>query len=180
MAPRRKSSRTAAATACIVSANGGEPRMILGFDNTAFYTSPSWSPDGATLALYAAGLVAPCNGYALVDMASGGVRDCLGLPAQASLGFGGGGFGASAWTPDGRSLVYHWQSLEGETGVAVVDLATGNRTIVPSQGVYGVGLSPDGAHVLFSAYPGIWVADVEGTGLALLAEGDRPAWQPVP
>jgi Tol biopolymer transport system component len=168
----------------IVPATGGEPRVLLPFDNAdAFYTSPSWSPDGATIAIYGQGLGAPCAGYALIDVASGGLRDCLALPDGGSLGFGCGGWGgagASDWTPDGTAFVYHWQSQQGETGLAVVDLATGTRAMIPSQGVYGLDASPDGAHVVFGSWPSIWVADTDGSDLALLADGNLPVWQPAP
>ncbi len=167
----------------IVPVAGGPARIVLAFDSSssATYSNPSWSPDGRTIAMYTSGIGAPCRGYALVDVASGVISTCLPLPADGYSGFICGGSaesGASDWSPDGRSLAYHWQAQTNETGVAVVNVATGERRMVPIAGAASLAFAPDGQHLVFGAAGYIWVADIDGGGLTLLGEGNLPAWQP--
>ena len=167
----------------VVPLDGGEPRVVLPMtpDDEAYYTNPSWSPDGKTIALYGTGVGAPCDGYVLIDAESGGASQCFALPDYSSFGGGCGGSsetGASDWGPDGRTLAYHWQFRQGENGVALVDVATGQRRMILSTGASSVSFSPDGRHLAFAGAGYIWLADADGSGAELLTEGWLTAWQP--
>ena len=167
----------------IVPVSGGAARILLAFDSSSSvtYANPSWSPDGSVIAVFTSGIGAPCRGYALVDVASGLVTDCLPLPADGFSGFSCGGSaesGATDWSPDSHLLAYHWQAPANETGIAVVNVATGDRSMAPIVGAASVAFSPDGQHLVFGAAGHIWIADTGGSGLTLLGEGDLPAWQP--
>lgn len=165
----------------IVPLNGAGPRVILPHVEGVYIENPSWSPDGRTIAVHMLGDNAPCVGYVLVDVASGGVGRCSALPPQGVLFGGCGGsseMGASDWSPDGRLLAYHIWGRTGGNGVVLVDTATGAQTLIPAMVASHVSFSPDGAHVSFAAGGYIWAAGRDGSGLTLLGEGSLAAWQP--
>lgn len=138
----------------IVSLIDGSVRVILPVDTsgTIRYDSPAWSPDGTLITVYETG--GDCEGYALIDVASGTRSSCLPLPEVASYGYScGGGYegGASDWSPDGQTLAYHWQFRAGQNGVALVNIATGERNMILSTQASSVSFSGDGAHLTFES-----------------------------
>jgi len=144
--------------------------------------SPAWSPDGQTIAAYSGGS-ADCDGYSLFDVASGARLTCYALPTASQIGGSCGGSaesGASDWSPDGHTLAYHWQFRTGQNGVSLVDVATGERRMIQTTGASSINFSGDGAHLVFSASGYVWTADSDATDVQRLAEGNLPAWQPVP
>jgi len=147
-----------------------------------YFGNPSWSPDGQTISLssYSSDGTG-CRGYALVDLNARAVSSCLPLPPPGGAGGRCGGdseVGASDWSRDGRYLAYHTMFGAGENGAFIVDVATGLHRLIPGNGVSHLSFSSAGGHLAFGGAGYIWVADVDGSGLAVLAEGSAPAWQP--
>lgn len=167
----------------IVSLADVSTRVVLAVDTagTIRYESPTWSPDGTRIAVYETG--GECNGYELIDVASGSRSSCLALPQLSSLGYGcggGGEGGASDWSPDGQTLAYHWQFRAGQNGVALVNVATGERKMILSTVASNISFSGDGAHLAFDSSGYVWTADSDATDVQRLTDGWLAAWQPRP
>lgn len=167
----------------VVSLLDGSARVLVPWSNdSTYYYSPSWSPDGQRIVMYSAS-GSECDGYSLFDVATGARTNCFALPLAASIGGGCGGnaeSGASDWSPDGRTLAYHWQFRTGQNGVALVDVATGDRRLIQTTGASSISFSGDGAHLTFEASGYIWTADSDSSDVARLTDGTLPAWQPLP
>ena len=170
----------------IAAADGSGSYVVLSMNPTSgrYFWNPSWSASGATIAMLSSSQSSEdCRGYALVDVASGAMSDCVPLPPVAGFigGRCGGGseMGATVWTPDGRSFIFPAQGA-GQSGVFVHDIATGARAVIPNMMAGPVSLAPDGANATFGGGAHIWVAGLDGSNLTLLAEGHSPAWQPLP
>ena len=165
-----------------VSLADGSVRVIAPIDTSsgAYYDSPSWSPGGSAIAMFMSG--GECQGYALIDVASGALTTCLEVPQDSFGGRcgGGGETGASDWTPDGRTLAYHWQSGAGQNGVALVDVATGERRMILTTGSSSISFSSDGAHLSYESAGYVWTADSDTSDVSRVTDGSQPAWQPQP
>jgi Tol biopolymer transport system component len=167
----------------IVSLVDGSTRVLLPVDTegTIRYDSPTWSPDGTLIVVYETG--GECQGYALIDVASGTLSSCLPLPQVASYGYSCGGSvesGASDWSPDGQTLAYHWQFRAGQNGVALVNVNTGERKMILSTVASSISFSGDGAHLAFESSGYIWTADSDASDVQRMTDGWAPAWQPQP
>jgi hypothetical protein len=168
----------------IVGADGSGAWVVLPFNNESqqFYSSPSWSPDGGTIGLSVRGRdESGCRGYAVLTIATGTVGPCLSLPPWGGYGGGCGGspeMGATDWSPDSRLLAYHSMYGAGTNGVYLYDTVSGSTRLVPISGADSVSFSSDGAHLAFGGAGYVWAVDTDGSGLAILAEGSAPAWQP--
>jgi len=167
----------------VVSADGSEGRVLLPYtaDGPQYYSNPSWSPDGRTISLSTSPTGTTCRGYALVDVASGGAGTCVALPPWGGAGGGCGGSsetGATDWSPDGRYLAYHSMYGAGTNGVYLYDMAAGTSRVIPNSNPSSMSFSADGAHLVFGGSRYVWVADADGSGLAVLVAGSGPAWQP--
>jgi Tol biopolymer transport system component len=167
-----------------VSLADGGVQILVSADaaNGPAFLSPSWSPSGEYIAVYAFP-DSGCDGYALYNVATGVRVNCFALPTAAQIGGSCGGpsdSGASDWSPDGSLLAYHWQFRTGQNGVALVDVATGDRRMVQTTGASSISFSGDGAHIAFEASGYIWTADSDATDLTRLIDGTLPAWQPLP
>lgn len=86
------------------------------------------------------------------------------------------------WTLDGKALIFHGEcGYTGENGVWIVDIATGERRLIPAESASYVDVASDGRHLVFQAWGNsIWVAALDGSPSILLAEGSMPVWQPQP
>ena len=124
---------------------------------------------------------AGCRGYTLIDVQAGALGACLPFPAPGNMG-GGCGWPADAseWTFDGRRLIYSYAMGAAGNGVRIVEIGSGETTLVPGYGTSSFSPAPDGVNVTFSAGGSIWVAGLDGSNLTLLAQGHSPAWQPSP
>jgi Tol biopolymer transport system component len=169
----------------ITAADGSGSRILVPMDYQAgfFLGNPSWSPSGATIAVYSIQEGSGCRGYMLVDAASGDTAGCVSLPPQAGHvggGCGGGGpaMDASHWTADGSRFIFTAQGT-GQSGIFVHDLNTGGRTVVPSNYSMSISLAANRDDLTFAAGGHIWVAGLDGSNVTLLGEGHSPAWQPL-
>lgn len=168
----------------IVSADGAGTRVILPASSDGqgpYYGSFSWSPAGDVIAVAS---YPPdgegCDGYLLVNVNTGNAGVCLTLPPDS--GFGGCGFsaerGASDWSPDARYLLHHGQFGGGRNGVWVVEVATGDETLIPVFPVGSIAVSSNGQQIAFDSAGSIWIADFGSSASSPIADGRSPAWQP--
>jgi hypothetical protein len=167
----------------IVTTDGASLRVILttGADQGVYYGASSWSPAGDVIAVASyPSAESGCRGYILVNVQTGAAGSCFPFPPAG--GFGGCGFnaetGASDWTPDARYLVHHGQFGGGNNGVWIVEVATGEKTLIPVVPVSSITIAPSGRQLAFAGAGNIWIADIDGANPAPIAEGASPAWQP--
>jgi len=177
----------------LVAPDGSGHRLIAGALRNAGSWPVNWSPSGTMLSLYYRERDQP-EKYIVYDITQDQV--------VAAIELYPGGFDHNRcaraavsedyqtdWTPDGATLIFHTEcGVAGENGVWVVDVATGERRLIPVWSAWFVDPAPDGRHLVFMAGGGtrqnwagtIWVADVDGSPPVLLAEGWMPVWQPQP
>jgi Tol biopolymer transport system component len=102
---------------------------------------PAWSPDGKTLSYALTG----ANGIRVLALRSaetGALRE-----VRPALQY----FRASAWLPDGRSVITWGRDLKGRPGVYQIDLAGGRHTLVAESGDIGnPQVSADGRKVYYT------------------------------
>ena len=122
-----------------------------------------WSPDGAKLAL---------------------VADTLAVMNADGTGIHRLGVGASyvTWSPDGSRLAYVSTGLAGQ---AVNDIYTIHPDGTGAQRVTTDGVeknslswSPDGTRLLYSATHGVYLIDVDGSGVTSPCVGRQARWSP--
>jgi Tol biopolymer transport system component len=102
---------------------------------------PTWSPDGKTL-IYAHTGANGIRVLALRSLETGVLRE-----VRPALEY----FRASAWLPDGRSVITWGRDLKGRPGVYQIDLASGRHTLVADSGDIGnPQVSPDGRKIYYT------------------------------
>lgn len=165
----------------VVSVDGSNARVLIATapQTGGYISGPAWSPSGHAIAVASMQPGDGCRGYAVVDVASGNVSDCV---SPVDMQFSGGGCGGPAmsdpsWT--GSRLVYFAPGA-AKTGVFVHDLADGLQSFVPTMNAGPPSAAPDGANLTFDGSGYIWLAGLDGANLTLLSEGHSPAWQPLP
>jgi Tol biopolymer transport system component len=108
--------------------------------------TPRWSPDGTQIAFTARGSGEPWRIY--VESAEGG-----GLRELASGECGSHGKGDPNWSPDGVSLVFGCSWSDGSSALRVVDVRSGNVSVLPTtQGLWSPRWSPDGHYIAALSY----------------------------
>ena len=166
----------------VAAADGSGFHLILPFqpEDGVYYNSPAWSPTGESIAVSSLWSSGSCNGYVLVDAETGELGSCFELPPPGGLGgrCGSSEDGAVDWSADGRHLIYHWEFGAGANGVWIVDVATGDRKLVPAVAAASVTVAADGQHMAFDAAGYVWLADMGGSNVTLLGQGAAPVWQP--
>jgi Tol biopolymer transport system component/imidazolonepropionase-like amidohydrolase len=157
----------------------GSPPPVYSEKRSASPTSiltPRLAPDGASVIFTAAGFLwrQPLAGGA----------------ARRLLDTGGFEWGPAALSPDGKKIAY--QLSEGDAQqLRIVDLATGQSSILESQGRtgrYEPAWSPDGTKLVYTHFepgppsyaqkvPGVYLADLVSGKQQKLVDGS-PRWQP--
>jgi Tol biopolymer transport system component len=155
----------------------GQTRLTL--NNGAFDEFPSWSPDCAKIAYTSD----PYGKDQVVVMNADG-------SGATQLTSSSGGYKNShpAWSPDGTRIAFSSdRDTRGNgTEIYVMNADGTQPTRVTTNSAYHSydfpAWSPDGTQIAFWAYsvptPGIYVTNVDGSGVTLLADnaGNRPAW----
>ncbi len=149
-----------AALALLAGAAAGRaegPAVVRDAESLPGVAKPVWSvafsPDGK---LFAAGAD---DGVRVWDTATR--KEQLHLPHQLRVR----GPNAVAFTPDGKGLAFVYQDRDLNSGLRVVDLATGaGRDLIAPSGdaaVYGFGFSSDGKTLLVGSRNGLTLRDPE-------------------
>jgi Tol biopolymer transport system component len=138
-------------------ADGGAARVLA--PTLAAIGIPAWSPDGRTIAVWSSAKV-DLPEYAgtqlfTVDVASGSAR----AVSRVYVGFPPAD--PPQWSPDGRSIAYHWASESGVSFIrqdgGAVTTADGEVTVpigaIGSIVVTGVAWAPDGSKLLVAYHP---------------------------
>jgi len=135
-------------------------------------TEPRWSPDGKCLAFVARTL-----------LGSEIRMTCPEGAGVSTLATGGENFDP-CWSPDGSRIAYVKIGNGREGDVWVVDVITGEQTVVSRAGMNSSPRwSPDGSRVLFhsvgEAWSGLYLATAAGGVLpSFIAEGSDGTWSP--
>ena len=163
----------------LVTADGVEVQML-----DAVGMPANWSPDGTRLSFLSHAL--DCDGYVVYDVRMKSIELCALQPALDTNRGGRGGTaedGQTDWSPDGRYFAYHTEwAVVDRSGVYVVDVHTGEQTLLQGWKPLLVSFAKDSRHLVFQTWhlgePFIWVGDAENGDVTLLGEGSQPAWQP--
>jgi Tol biopolymer transport system component len=152
----------------VVNADGSGKRKLT----SAKYATPTWSPDGRTLAFARSGQV-----YAMHTDGSG-EQNLTNSPTGAA---------APAWSPDGRRIAFmrgHVVVL-GTWDVYVMNAdGSGQRRLARNALLAAPSLSPDGRKIAFVARRAgineLNVMNADGSGKRRLGSASRttPAWSP--
>ena len=150
--------------------------------------SPLWAPDGAHIA-FASGRsassriqrIAYGSEIHLMDADGSAVRaltadNACGLSNESEGKFNS--LDRTAWTPDGRRLLYRAGVCRMDYRVCVIELPEGRvHPLVSERIVSDFALSPDGKAVAYASNRGIYVVDLEGGVPRLLVQDAwGPAW----
>lgn len=138
----------------IVNVRNGDVVQRVKPEGVGAISSPTWSPDGRTLAF--SGMMGGLGDLFLMDLESGAVRQ-LTQDRFSNL--------HPAWSPDGRTIAYSTDEtgetdferlIFGEQGLALIDVTTGEkRALDLFESVKHINpqFSPDGRSLYFVANP---------------------------
>ncbi|GEM_PF-1914056 len=146
---------------------------------------PEWAPDGSRIAFDGEA----DDGHTHIFAVN---ADGTGLTQITS---GDGDEIDATWSPDGTQLAVERQRSPSEpTGIAIVDVATGELHMITENPIGGYDAfpawSPDGTRIAFARSPGdqqypssaVFVVDVDGRGIQRVTprglNAYRPAWSP--
>jgi hypothetical protein len=77
------------------------------------------------------------------------------------------------WSPDGSQIAFDYDRAQ----VVVIDAAGGTEQLIVDKTSFNLSWSSDGQRILIAPYEGLWVVNVDGSGLTQLTqEGTQPAW----
>ncbi|MCY3539774.1 MAG: hypothetical protein OXH10_07980 [bacterium] len=114
----------------------GDTRTLLGAADNTFFSQPTWSPDGQTVAFSRA---TEEGGSVVVVPSSGGTGETYTAPFVVFY---------IQWSPDGRYLAMLGSGGVGRTSLAVLDLDTGLVEVPDYARSYFFQWAADSAHVL--------------------------------
>ena len=182
----------------VVNVDGSDRRMLLPSGLGAWYTNPTWSPDGSKLGFE--NYVYECYDVycfhyeiSVVNADGTGGGDLTSFP----LANGQDDNTEPAWSPDGSQIAF---VRNGDVWLMNADgSGSRNLTTSPYQSEGQPAWSPDGAQIVFVnpgscwgwPYPpciidasDLYVINSDGTGLQRLTSTDdnelKPAWRPFP
>ncbi len=157
----------------------GQERARIEPPENVYYGSPLWAPASNRISFHISEQDTPH--YAVYDLAAGAIVARAGIPQpNPNIGgrCGGSDMWRSAWSRDGRSVLYSYtDGLSGTNGVWVWDVATGEQRLVPAFSAGAPASGPDGRAV-FSSGLFVMAGDPRGGLPTLITDGRSPVWSP--
>lgn len=166
----------------------GTVQLTKGFVTTRFdgyledeVASLSWSPDGTRIAVVMSGSgECPPSDIGIVKADGSGASPVEHFPPSLTAR-------SVAWSPDGKRLAFGSVHCSdpgfGERDLVVMN-ADGSEVGAPVRG-YGTAWSPDSTNIAIAADDGLYVVNVDGTGLRRVTEAAgsagalwAPTWSP--
>jgi Tol biopolymer transport system component len=157
----------------IVDAAGGRVRVITTTEAGVIDDSPSWSPDGRSLAFVrtAAGNGSWSPGLGVYVVATDGTHLRRVLERDGVSGVD--------WSPDGRSLAFVTAFLPGRVGI--LELSSGRVEESRSRRPTDVSWAPDGGRLALASDQGVSIVTPRGKVLRRIAGGccaTHVSWSP--
>ncbi|HEX8147525.1 MAG TPA: SBBP repeat-containing protein [Pyrinomonadaceae bacterium] len=85
------------------------------------------------------------------------------------------------WSPDGARVTFTRSTTNGVDAYVVNADGTGLRRLLNIQQIARPHISPDGTKAVYVRYDGMYVSNLDGSGLPVpLGGGSDPLWQPLP
>ncbi len=177
----------AISTIHVMDANGSNQRQLVSCEppGCVSASSPTWSPDGSTIAYVRApgSFGTATDAILTVDVRTGAIRFLAGLPRlNYAMDL--------AWSPDGRSIAFA-ASPQGPGKVFSIYVVgadgTGLHRLTGGDGSQNVDprWSPDGSRIVFVRDPDLYVMSADGSGARQLLScrpacdsAYEPAWSP--
>ncbi len=163
----------------VVMALDGQEQAHVEPPEGVYYGSPLWAPESNRLAFHVSEQDTPH--YAVYDVAAGAIVASADVPQRnPNIGgrCGGSDMWRSAWSRDGRSVLYSYtDGLAGTNGVWVWDMVTGEQALVPAFGAGAPSNGPEG-RVTFSSGLFVMAGDTSGALPVLITDGRSPVWSP--
>jgi len=165
----------------VMNADGSSQRRLT---SPGGYTddAPSWSPDGQTIAFQRCCFTSLGGGaWQIFTMRADGsnqtnISNTVGTTSDFH----------PDWSPDGTKIVFArcvCLTTADELYVMAAD-GSGQTRLSPGTNAIHPRYSPDGTRIVFQGYVGgqggIFTMTAAGTGLARVADGLEPVWQPLP
>ncbi len=163
----------------VVMDMSGQERARIEPPKDVYYSSPLWAPASNRISFHVSEQATPH--YAVYDLAAGAIVARADVPRRnPNIGgkCGGGDMLRSAWSRDGRSVLYSYtDGLAGTNGVWMWDVAAGGQRLVPAFYASTPSDGP-GGRVVFSSGLFIMAADPSGALPVLITDGRSPVWSP--
>jgi Tol biopolymer transport system component len=152
----------------------------------SYYSSPRWSPDGASIAFRLSDSASPTARYAVYDLAARSiVAESPPMPQydpRYGGRCGGGEMFGLAWSRDGRSISYAFSMGDkGSNGIHSWHIDSSEESLSSTSGGSPPSAGPDGLLAFASSPYGdsyIFVASTDGDMPVLLTSGGSPVWSP--
>ena len=166
-------------SAIVIMDLSGRERARIEASKDVYYSSPLGAPVSNRVGFHVSEKDTPH--YSVYDLAAGAIVARAGVPRRnPNIGgrCGGGDMWRSAWSRDGRDMLYSYtDGVAGTNGVWVWDVATGEQRLVPA---FGAGAPSDGpgGRVVFSSGLFVMAGDTRGALPVLITDGRSPVWSP--
>jgi hypothetical protein len=171
-----------AAPAIIIYDAGGTEIQRIGFEGTAWYGSPRWSPAANLIAMHRQDESGARYTVYSVDEARFIAESETPKPSErAGGGCGGGDMWQTEWSRDGRRVLYSFTFGDtGANGIWSWDVATGERRVIVAAGA-GSASAGAGTNVMFGASgQHIFIGSSDGGLPRIITDGAQPAWSVSP
>lgn len=163
--------------AIIIYDAGGAEVHRIGFEGTAWYGSPRWSPAANLIAMHRQDESGARYTVYSVDEARFIAESETPKPSdRAGGGCGGGDMWETEWSRDGQRVLYSFTFGDtGANGIWSWDIATGARRVIVAANAGSASVG-DGTTVMFAASEHIFIGSSDGGLPRIVTDGAQPAW----